>query len=216
MDSNLPLIIPGILETNWEEIEKKINLVAPFAKTIHIDLIDGVFAPTKTFMDPAPFAKYTKNIEFEVHMMVDEPINYLEKFADAGFRRFIGHIEKMSDQVEFVARAQILGEVGLGIDSPTSVEEIKVPVTDLDLLLVMTVKAGESGQEFDKVDLSKIENMKDNFFIPLEVDGGINPETLIEAKNYGVSRFVATSYIFNGEARKNFDELNSVLKGGGE
>ena len=88
------IIIPGILESQWPEIEKKIELVLPFAKTIHIDLIDGKFAPHTTFMEPLPFSKYTKNAEFELHMMVEEPINYLKPFAQAGFRRFIGHVEK--------------------------------------------------------------------------------------------------------------------------
>src|SRR5947209_3533755 len=109
-------IIPGILEQEWSEIERKIELVRPFARTIHIDLLDGEFAPNKTFADPTPFAKYTKDIAFELHMMVDEPIKHLERWAEVGFRRFIGHIEKMSDQAEFVAQGQLLGEVGLAVD----------------------------------------------------------------------------------------------------
>lgn len=193
---------------------KKINLVAPFAKTIHIDLIDGIFAPTKTFMDPTPFAKYAKNIEFELHMMVDEPINYLDQFAQVGFRRFIGHIEKMSDQAEFVAQGQLLGDVGLAIDTSTSMDKIQVPFTDLDVLLVMTAKAGESGQEFEEADLSKIEDIKDKIFIPVEVDGGMNPESMPNAMVHGATRFVATSYIFGEDPRVKFDELNLILKGG--
>ena len=57
-------VIPGILEKQWSEIERKIEIVKPFAKSIHIDIIDGKFAPNITFLDPTPFAKYTKDIFF--------------------------------------------------------------------------------------------------------------------------------------------------------
>lgn len=207
MSSNM--VIPGILEDSWEEIEKKIEIVKTFTNKIHIDLIDGKFAPHTTFMDPAPFKKYSKEIEFELHMMVEEPINYLKSWADAGFVRFIGQIEKMSDQAEFVAKGELLGEVGLAIDSLTSVDRIEVPIDDLDIILFMTVKAGESGQEFAEENLKKIENIK-NTFIPIEVDGGINSDTIIKAKNAGASRFVVTSFIFEGNPKENYEKLQKT------
>src|SRR5260221_3109740 len=86
-------IIPGVLEQGWSEIEEKIELVKPFAKIIHVDLLDGIFAPNKTFFDPEPFKKYTNDMVFQVHMMVDNPAQYLKQWADAGFKRVIGHIQ---------------------------------------------------------------------------------------------------------------------------
>src|SRR3989338_9061241 len=199
------IIIPGILESQWPEIEKKIELVLPFAKTIHIDLIDGKFAPHTTFMEPLPFSKYTKNAEFELHMMVEEPINYLKPFAQAGFRRFIGHVEKMSDQTEFVAQAQLLGEVGLAIDGPTDLSAVKVSYSDLDSILIMGIKAGESGQVFVPEYLKKMEILRrqladqNDIRIPIEIDGGINDKTITQAKNAGANRFIANSFIFNSQ-----------------
>ena len=204
------MIIPGILEDSWEEIEKKIEIAKTFTNKIHIDIIDGKFAPHTTFMDPAPFKKYSKEIEFELHMMVEEPINYLKSWADAGFQRFMGHIEKMSDQAEFVARGELFGEVGLAIDSPTSIDRIEVPVDDLDVVLIMCVKAGESGQKFTEENLKKI-TMTKNTFIPIEVDGGINSETIIKAKNAGASRYVANSFIFEGNPKEQFKQLQETL-----
>ena len=189
-------IIPGILEKEWGAIEKKIELVRPFAKTIHIDLLDGKFAENSTFLDPAPFEKYTKDIDFELHMMVEEPIEYLQPFAKVGFKRFLGHIEKMSDQVAFVAKAQELGEAGLAIDGPTSLEDLEVPLQDLDTVLFMTIKAGFSGQTFMTEYALKIQNLSNPSQIPIEVDGGINRETIIQARNAGASRSVATSFLF--------------------
>ena len=211
--NNYSQIIPGILEKDWVEIEKKIQLVSSFAKKIHIDLIDGKFAPNVTFLDPMPFTKYTGNIEFELHMMVEEPLNFLKPFAAVGFRRFIGHIEKMSDQAEFVAEAQLLGDVSLAVDLLTPIESIEVPFEDLDGVLVMSVKAGESGQEFVQEMLSKIEKIKNKTFIPIEIDGGINLENIVKAKESGVSRFVITSSIFNGSESENYNKLKSKILG---
>ena len=196
-------IIPGILEKEWIEIERKINIAKQFAKSIHIDIIDGKFAPNTTFLDPAPFAKYSKDIFFELHMMVENPIQYLKPFADVGFKRFLGHIEKMPDQTEFVAQGQLLGEVGLAIDGPTSIDALKVPIDDLDCLTIMTIKAGESGQEFNPECLKKVEILRsakqnqDGTWFPIEIDGGINDQTIIEARDAGANRFVETTFIFN-------------------
>lgn len=188
---------PGTENKGFSEIEKKIHLVKPFAKTIHIDIVDGKFAENKTFADPKPFAKFTKDFIFEVHLMVEEPITYLKAWSEAGFQRFIGHIEKMSDQAEFVAQAQLLGEAGLALDKQTSVEDLKVPLDDLDVLLIMTIQAGQSGQQFDESLLEKVKQLREKTTIPFEVDGGLNDETIEIAAALGCNRFVATSFLFN-------------------
>jgi len=212
-------IIPGILEKDWASIEKKIHKVKDFSKAIHIDIIDGKFAPNTTFLDPKPFKKYSDKILFEVHMMVDEPVNYLQSYADEGYKRFLGHIEKMSDQVEFVSKAQGLGEVVLAIDGPTPIEAIKADYQDLDGLLVMTIKAGFSGQKFMPECLEKIKKIVKKIQdeqlsqLVIEVDGGINSQTIIEAKKAGASRFIITSYLFNGNPKKNYKLLKDLSIG---
>lgn len=193
-------IIPGILEKEWEAIERKIELVLPFATSIHIDLLDGKFAPNTTFMDPKPFAKYTNTVTFELHMMVEEPIDYLEPWANAGFRRFIGQIEHMTSQTDFVAKAQQLGDVGLGIDSQTPIEKVGVPLNDLDFLFVMTVKAGFSNQPFLSESLKKVSALRSKTSLPIEVDGGINNITIAQAVEAGATRFVSTGFLFGSES----------------
>ncbi len=196
-------VIPGILEKDWSEIERKIELVRPFARTAHVDIIDGVFAPNTTFLDPSPFAKYTKDIFFELHMMTENPIQYLKPFADVGFKRFLGHIERMPNQEEFVAQGELLGEVGLAIDGLTNLSAIKVSLTDLDCVLVMTIKAGFSGQKFVPKYLEKVETLRQaNEFLQIQVDGGIDDRTIIQAKNAGANRFVSTSFLFKSNDPK--------------
>ncbi len=205
-------IIPGILEKDWVEIKKKIEIILPFSKTVHIDLIDGKFVENVTFFDPTPFAKYTKDALFELHMMIEEPINYLKPWANAGFKRFIGHIEKMSNQIEFVAEGQLLGEVGLAIDGPSSVDMLEVPLEDLDVLLFMTVKAGASSQKFITEYLEKVKKIRARTNIPIEVDGGITDETVLLARQAGANRFVSTSFISKSiSPQEQFKKLQQKL-----
>jgi len=218
-------IIPGILENEWNKIERKIEIVKPFAKSIHIDIIDGKFVPDTTFLDPVPFVRYSQKLFLELHMMVENPIQYLELYAKAGFRRFIGHIEKMPDQEEFVAQGQLLGEVGLAIDGPTQINQIQVPLDDLDNILIMTIKAGFSGQAFNVEYAKKIQQLR-NEILPLrqaqgqndklvfEVDGGINDQTIIQAKNAGATRFAATSAIYKSPNPPlvQYQTLNNLVK----
>ena len=204
-------IIPGILEKDFAEIEKKIESVKGFAKTIHIDIIDGKFAPNTTFLDPKPFTKYTNDFLFEVHLMVDEPINYLDSFAAAGFKRFLGQVEKMSSQEDFVAKGELLGEVGLALDVNTPLESLKADYQDLDCVLVMSVKAGFSSQEFMPEILEKVKMIREKSQLPAEVDGGINDTIIIRALNYGANRFVTTSFLFSGDPLTNYQKLISMV-----
>lgn len=205
-------IIPGILEKDWDSIKRKIELVLPHTRAIHIDLIDGKFAPNTTFLDPEPFREYSSDVDFELHIMAEGPIQYLKPWADAGFKRFVGHIEHMNDQVEFVAQGQILGEVGLALDGPTSIEGLKVPFEDLDSVLVYTAeKAGASGATFLPERLNKIENLRSKGDFAIEVDGGVNDSNILQIKNAGATRFVSTSFIFSGDPRANLDTLKNLL-----
>lgn len=200
-------IIPGIPEKEWSALEKKLELVRPFAKAIHIDLMDGSFADNTTWLDPKPFMKYSKDFYLELHMMVENPIQYLKPFADAGFKRFIGHVEKMKNQTEFIAQGQVLGEVGLYLDGPTPLDAITVPLEDLDVLGIFTAeKVGFSGQPFMKEKLEKLRQIRAQQILtprglplPIEVDGGINERTLPVAKEAGATRFVCTSALFGHE-----------------
>ena len=198
-------IIPGIPEKEWSALEKKLEQIRPFAKTVHIDLMDGSFADNTTLLDPKPFRKFSKDFYLELHMMVENPIQYLKPFADVGFKRFIGHVEKMPDIPSFVAEGQLRDEVGLYLDGPTSLDSITVSLEDLDCVGIFTAhKVGFSGQQFEEEKLEKIRTLRaKNIYtsagipLPIEVDGGINEKTLSLAKEAGATRFVCTSALFS-------------------
>jgi ribulose-phosphate 3-epimerase len=205
---------PGTENKNWQEVEKKIRSLQSFVRTIHIDVCDGKFAPNETFADPEAFKEFIKQmatersgwvaedkgILFEVHLMVEEPINHLQKWADAGFTRFIGQVEKMASQEEFIAKAQLLGEAGLAVDGPTPLDALKVKYDDLDVVLFYTgEKAGFSGGTFNEDRLEKIKALrKINEYIPVEA---------------GVNRFVTTGFLFGLETpEKQYNLLEQKLQ----
>lgn len=204
-------IIPGILEIEWEEIEKKLSIIRQFSKFVHIDFLDGKFSKDISFLDPTPFEKFSQDFFMEAHLMVEDPTSYIKPFAKVGFKRFLGHIEKMTELDEFVAEGQIFGEIGLALDVDTSIDKIKIDFDDLDCILLMGVKAGKSGQEFVPSVLTKIQELRKLTQIPIEIDGGINETTLTASKRNGVDRFVATSFIFeNKDPMQAFEKLSSI------
>lgn len=204
-------IVPGITEKDWQEIEKKIEIIKFFSNKIHVDFIDSKFSQSPTFLDPAPFSKYNE-LYLEAHLQTQEPINFLDGLSKAGFKKFIGNIEKMSSQEEFVAKAELLGEVGLGFNLNTSIEQLKVPFEDLDLVHLMTISANESGLKFDESSLQKIKDLRAKTIIPIEVDGGINDQTLVACKEAGANIFVSTSYISDSQnPSESYQKLKSLL-----
>lgn len=190
---------PGTQIHDWETMRQKIELVKPFAKTVHIDIVDGKFTANNNLIDPAPFAAYTKDMLFEVHLMTENPIQYLESWAKAGFKRFIGQIEKMPDIPAFVAKAEQLGEVGLAIDGPTPLSALNDEfLEDVDVIHIYTSdQAGFSNKPFDPSRLEKVKALRAKAaYLPIEIDGGVNDKTIVDAKQAGATRFVTTGFLF--------------------
>jgi len=214
MNPNNLEIIPGILEREWSEIEAKLEKLKTFTDTAHIDFIDGKFVDNLTFLDPNPFKKFSGDIFLEAHLMVEEPINYLDKLSNSGFKRFLGHVEKMSDISEFVAKGQILGEVGLALDGPTNINVLDdINLDDLDCLLIYTSeKVGHAGPPMLPERLEKVKALREKTDIPIEVDGGVKDHSIIQVRNAGADRFVATSFIWeNSNPKEAYKKLANLL-----
>lgn len=208
-------IVPGILEKDWEAVEKKLESLKGIAKKVQIDFIDQTFE-NRTFLDPQSFKKYSDEFFLQAHLMVEDPISHLENLSDSGFKSFVGQIEEMKSQAEFIALGQTLGEVGLAIDLETELSEIKINIVDLDILLLMAVKAGRSGQEFDDRIIEKIRNAKNligSSGAKIEIDGGISDSTIRKGVEAGADFFVASSYLFQSEdIREQIEKLNLLIR----
>ncbi len=203
-------VIPGILENDWNEIERKITLVAPFVECVQIDVADNTLVPNTTFLDVAKFEALINSclsikkskLLLEAHLMVANPETYIKPLADAGFKRLIAHVEAHDPRL-FLDQAQYEHvEVGIAIDGPTEFEHVEPFLGEVDCVLVMTIEAGFSGQPFLIETLEKIKTIRTNIpDLPIEVDGGINDQTARLVIEAGATRLVSTSYLFKDPER---------------
>lgn len=193
-------IIPAILEYDEALIKQRIEEALTFSKTLHIDIIDSAFSQNQILPPAELFRPYTDDAFLELHMMINNPELSLQNYDRMGFRRFIGHVEHMSDPLHFIQLVKQFGkEVFLGIDFDTPVEPYLNTETlaRLDGFTVMTIRAGQSGQAFIPDAISKVSKIRSvNKTINIETDGGMNEQSVLIAKQAGVNLFACNSYLF--------------------
>jgi len=202
-------VIPSILTNDVKELESMLKRYEGIVERAHIDIIDGCFADNKT-IDPSALEKIDTDLKLDYHLMVKEPINWIEKCARAMADRVIAQIERMSDQVEFVGRVQEVGtQVGLGIDLETPVVKLDpVILTNLDVVLVMSVPAGFGSQPFDKRAIGKIKKLdeirvKDDTPYRICADGGITFESIDDVHYTGADEVAIGRRLFKGNIVEN-------------
>lgn len=210
-------VIPAILTDNPSELKELINVCEGKVERVSIDIVDGQFAPTRT-IDPIAVSHIETNLKIDYHLMVIEPVNWLEQCVRGQADRVIGHIEQMSSQFEFISKAEELGiGVGLAIDMETSFTQIREEImSDLDVLLVLAVKAGKSGQELDEAVYEKIKQIDEakkaaSYDFRLAVDGGVNEENIGKLKSLGVDEFNITSGLFRGNFEENLKKYRGII-----
>lgn len=213
--NNMLDIIPGIFETNFEEIRNKVKLAEPFVQWVQLDFSDGSLVPKESFFDVAQLATLVKefpSVSFEAHLMVSKPEKYVKALSDAGFKRVIAQIE-CTDVRNFLDDVQYESmEAGVAIDGPTENELIEPFLGEVDCVLVMTVEAGESGRPFLPETVEKIRAIHEAYpDLPVEVDGGMNETTAKLVADAGATRLVSTSYVFKDHRRVR--EAIAELKG---
>lgn len=218
MDS--PQIIPAILTSNLAEVTEKLQRLEGKTKRVQIDIIDGVFA-NNTTIRPQNLVEVNTECLIDYHLMVDDPIKWVEACADAQAERIIGHIEMMPSQREFVEKVTEVGlDVGLAIDLNTPVESIdKTILTDINVVLVMAVEAGFGGQKFDPTCLEKIEQLveikqKDATPFKIATDGGETLDTIDDVVRSGVDEVVIGRRLFDGEIVGNINRFLEAAHNG--
>lgn len=201
------IVSPSILSADFANLERDIKKVENAgADWIHVDVMDGHFVPNITIGIPVVSSlRKVTNLLLDVHLMIENPEKYVEAFAKAGADIITFHYEAIKDKtktIELIRKIKSLGKkVGMSIKPKTSPNDILEFLSELDLLLVMTVEPGFGGQKFmqdcaDKIPIIK-ENSPDGLII--QVDGGINEQTAKICTELGACSLVAGSYIYKAE-----------------
>lgn len=197
-------ISPSMLACDFANIESELKKCES-ADLIHLDVMDGHFVPNITIGAPVIKAMNAVcDIDFDVHLMISEPLKYIEDFADAGADIITFHVECDSDINETVNEIIHCGcKAGLAVKPATPIEAVYPYIDRLSMVLVMTVEPGFGGQSFMEDMMPKIEKLRKDFpHIDIQVDGGINPETIKTCAKAGANVFVAGSAVFKSKNPK--------------
>ena len=200
-------IAPSILSADFGRLAEEIAAVeAAGADWIHIDVMDGHFVPNIT-IGPGVVAslRKTTKLPFDIHLMIENPEQYIEAFASAGSDVITVHVESTRHLHKTLTRIRELGvKAGVSLNPATPLGQIEPVLNDLDLLLIMTVNPGFGGQKFISGVLPKIKNAKEivSYLAPhvlIEVDGGVTLDNIRSVADAGADIFVAGAAVFGSE-----------------
>lgn len=198
-------IAPSILAANFAKLgEEVLEVEKAGAELIHIDVMDGHFVPNIT-MGPivVEALRPLTKLPLDVHLMIENADQYIEAFAKAGADYITVHVEACPHLHRTIQLIRSFGvKPGVVLNPHTPVESIQHVLEDIDMVLFMTVNPGFGGQKFIHSVLPKVKQLADivkerNLSIEIEIDGGINEETIIPCVEAGATIFVAGSAVYN-------------------
>lgn len=210
-------IIPSIIAHNQEELDARLSRVKGLGDFVQLDVMDGKFVADRTFEFPFALAKKTS---FEAHLMIKSPFDWIKK-NEKFFNSFIVHAETLGFSLIGNPLARAVKDlhsknksVGIAINPETPVKRIRKHLDYVDKVLFMTVNPGAYGSKFLVETLVKIEELRRLApKMDIEVDGGMNPNTLNLCRKSGANSFVVGSYLQNSsDVKRDWKELQEIIK----
>ncbi|MBM7698374.1 ribulose-phosphate 3-epimerase [Kurthia huakuii] len=213
-------IAPSILAADFGKLVEEVKDVEKAgADLIHVDVMDGHFVPNISFGSIAMDAiRPHTDLPLDVHLMIENPDQYIEQFAKAGAAYITVHVEACRHLHRTIQLIRSYGvKPGVVLNPHTPIETIKHILEEIDMVLFMTVNPGFGGQKFIHSVVPKIKELSDiikekNLDVAIEIDGGVNAETIVPCAEAGATIFVAGSAIFGKEDRT--AALNAIKEAG--
>jgi ribulose-phosphate 3-epimerase len=213
-------IAPSILAADFGKLVEEVKDVEKAgADLIHVDVMDGHFVPNISFGSIAMEAiRPHTDLPLDVHLMIENPDQYIEQFAKAGAAYITVHVEACRHLHRTIQLIRSYGvKPGVVLNPHTPIETIKHILEEIDMVLFMTVNPGFGGQKFIHSVVPKIKELSDiikekNLDVAIEIDGGVNAETIVPCAEAGATIFVAGSAIFGKEDRT--AALNAIKEAG--
>ncbi len=196
-------VAPSILSADFSRLAEEIKKVEKHVDMLHVDVMDGHFVPNITFGPPvvASIRKATKLL-LDVHLMIENPDEFIDAFADAGANSITVHVEAAKHLNRTISRIKSRKmKAAVALNPATPLSSIEYVISDVDMVLIMTVNPGFGGQSFIESVLPKIRALRElidkkKLKVEIQVDGGINAETARMAVSAGADVVVAGSYIY--------------------
>lgn len=213
-------VIPAIIAENFKELEERIKSIEGLCEWAHIDVMDGKFVLQKTFNKPLELVNSKTPLKLEVHLMIEQPWNFIDEWVGVGIKRILTHYEAVAFRIdienvfdEMITKCHLAGcEFGIVINPETPIEVLEPYILKINTALVMGVKPGRAGQLFKENVLAKIKSLRGKYpGVKIEADGGVNMVTAPRILKAGVDILVVGSYVWGSEDKKKaIEELRNI------